>query len=129
MSVWHEQQPLATLQPTSDAFRLPREEVGGGRYVLSRFAYLRRVGKELVLETPRCAARVILHDQGVADVIHWLASPATIAEIGQRRPQLPAGSLAPLMALLRSAELLSPVGEDERRCRRRKSAASFLGIP
>lgn len=113
MSVWHEQQLLATLEPTSYAFVLPREDLGEGRYVLSRFAYLHRAGKELVLETPLCAARVILHSQGVADVIHGLAVPATVAEMSLRQGHLPAGSLAPLMALLQSAELLSPVGEDD----------------
>lgn len=112
MSVWYGQQPLATLEPTSDAFVLPREDVGEGRCVLSRFAYLRRVGKELVLETPRCAARVILHDGSVADVVHGLATPATVAELRQRQPEFPAESLAPLVALLHSAELLSPVGAE-----------------
>ena len=105
-------QRLATLEPTSAWFAPVREVDDTYQYVLSRFAYLRRAGAELVLETPRCAARVILHDPRVAALIRALATPATGAGLRQRVPEFPADALPPVIALLCSAEILSPVGAD-----------------
>src|SRR5262249_44475936 len=54
---------LATLVAVSSSFVSGSTQViAGRRYVLSRFAYLRREGTEAVLESPLAYARIILND-------------------------------------------------------------------
>src|SRR5262245_42555108 len=50
--------PLATLEPISPSFRFgPQPVPADARYVLSRFAFCRRVEGELVIESPLGHAR------------------------------------------------------------------------
>ena len=54
---------LATLAAVSSSFASePTQVIAGRRYVLSRFAYLRREGTEAVLESPLAHARIVLND-------------------------------------------------------------------
>src|SRR5262245_7509734 len=73
---------LATLVAVSPYFvSRPSRVATARRYVLSRFAYLRREGEEAVLESPLAHARIILNDCRVAAVVSALAAPATVSEL------------------------------------------------
>jgi len=104
-------QRLATVMPTADTFVLARGAVSDHPLVLSRFAYIRRMHDELVLESPLSAARVLLHDNRVALLAHTLATPTTMTELSKRVPGLPAETVASLITLLLNSGMLSPVNE------------------
>ena len=72
------------------------------RIVLSRFAYLRRRGGEMILESPRSAALFRITDPKIAAVLTSLATPQTLAKL--RRQEDFAG--AELIALLLDCGML-----------------------
>jgi SagB-type dehydrogenase family enzyme len=105
---------LATLVAVSPYFvSRPGQVVGGRRYVLPRFAYLRRQGTEAVLESPLAHARIILNDCRVAALVGALAAPATVAELAARVGALPVEAVAGLLTLLLRAGLLDGAGNEE----------------
>ena len=53
---------LATLEPIAPAFRLEDISIDG-RFLLSRFACLRRVDDKMMVESPLGHARVVIHDR------------------------------------------------------------------
>jgi SagB-type dehydrogenase family enzyme len=98
---------LATLIVISPSFvsGLARA-VGGRRYVLSRFAYLRRQGDTAVLESPLAHARIVLNDCRAAAVVGALAAPARITEVAKRVDGLDVDGVAAVLALLLRAGML-----------------------
>jgi SagB-type dehydrogenase family enzyme len=96
---------VARLRALALPPRHARPLVSGEEYVLSRFAYLRRDGADLVLESPLSFARVDLTDPRAADVVTRLTRPHTLSEISAAPNSLAA---APeLIALLRRAGILA----------------------
>jgi SagB-type dehydrogenase family enzyme len=53
----------------------------GDALVLSRFAYLRRRGNDLVLESPRAAASLRICDPSIAGVLAKLSTPQSIGQL------------------------------------------------
>jgi SagB-type dehydrogenase family enzyme len=74
--------------------------------VLSRFAYLRRRGREMVLESPRAGALFRICDPKVAAAIALLSTPQQIKKF-QRQDSFPG---AELLALLVDCQILFTVG-------------------
>ncbi len=105
-------QPLATLWPTSPTFALAPAGPEERTWVLSRFAYLHRIGREMVLETPMCAARVVLNDPRAAALVHALADPLSADEVAHRLTSFPPESLAPMLSLLSRAGFLVAAEHD-----------------
>jgi SagB-type dehydrogenase family enzyme len=104
MSVRENQAPLATLQPISASFLLLTSRANfAGRWILSRFAYLRQHGGAMVLESPRSFARCILHDARAVALVHALAGPIEAAESSSRVPGLCAEFAEQLLGLLLAA--------------------------
>src|SRR5262249_14633405 len=69
-------EPLITAQPLTAACRFELPSVDDqSQYVLSRFAYCRREGGELALESPLSFARVQLHGWQGAALISALMKP------------------------------------------------------
>ena len=102
---------LATLVAVSPSFVSgPARVVAGRRYVLSRFAYLRREGTEAVLESPLAHARIILNDCRAAALVGALAAPATAAELAERVGGLGVDAVAGVLALLLRAGMLGGGG-------------------
>lgn len=92
---------LATLEPTAPSFVLPPAGILPGRsYVLSRFAWMRRRGDVLALESPLSPARILLQDSRAIALVHALARPGTAAEVGGRVAVLPAEAVTALLGLL-----------------------------
>jgi SagB-type dehydrogenase family enzyme len=105
---------LATLVAVSPSFvsELGRV-VAGRRYLLSRFAYLRRAGSEAVLESPTAHARIVLHDCRAAALVGALAAPATAEELAERVGGLRADAVAGVLALLLRAGMLGEAGAED----------------
>jgi SagB-type dehydrogenase family enzyme len=83
------------------------------RYVLSRFAYLRRDGSAIVLESPRARARVVLQDCRAAALVALLATPACAEELAGRIGGLPVEAVAGVLTLMLRAGLLDEAGTEE----------------
>jgi oxazoline/thiazoline dehydrogenase len=100
---------FSTLVPNSPTFRLQHDELDGKRkYNLSRFAFLRSVEGEMVLESPRAHAKLILHDRRATAIIHELAGGRTHSELCELFKDLPEVSVSLLLGLLQSATMLNP---------------------
>ncbi|MGP0066541.1 MAG: SagB family peptide dehydrogenase [Isosphaeraceae bacterium] len=113
-SVWSSQRRLATLVSASPSFAMA-ERTGSParRYLLSRFAYLRRDGDTLVLESPLASARVVLHDCRVAALIAALAASSTVQTLVDRVGDIPADAVPLLLDLLAAAGILDDADADD----------------
>lgn len=84
-----------------------------GTVVLSRFALARRVGRQLVLESPRSSAQVVVHDERVGAFLAALAQPCRPEEVAAC-VGLPAGVLRAVTgALLDAALVVADASEEE----------------
>jgi SagB-type dehydrogenase family enzyme len=102
---------LATLVPVAPSFALPlAQPPAAGSHTLSRFAYARREGTRLALESPLSFARVLLEDERAGALVQVLAGPAT-AEEAARRAGLSGEAADGLLALLSAAGLTVPANE------------------
>jgi SagB-type dehydrogenase family enzyme len=105
---------LATLVAVSSSFvARPAPVARGRRYVLSRFAYLRREGGRAVLESPLSHARVILDDCRAAALVAALASPATGEELATRVGEVSADAVDSVLTLLQRAGMLAEASAEE----------------
>jgi SagB-type dehydrogenase family enzyme len=105
---------LATLVAVSSSFvSRPTQVVAGCRYVLSRFAYLRREGCEAVLESPLAHAQMILNDCRAAALVGALAAPATAWELAERFGGLGADAVASVLALLLRAGMIGEADTED----------------
>jgi SagB-type dehydrogenase family enzyme len=77
--------------------------------VLSRFAYMRRRGAEMVLESPRAGALFKICDPKIATAIAMLSTPQQIKQL-RRREGFPG---VELLALLLDCQILFKVGAGE----------------
>jgi SagB-type dehydrogenase family enzyme len=77
--------------------------------VLSRFAYMRRRGNEMVLESPRAGALFKICDPKIATTIAMLSTPQQIGQL-RRQAGFPGGEL---LALLLDCQILFKVGAGE----------------
>lgn len=96
--------PLATLEPLAAAFAMAEvDAAAGGRFRLSRFAWLRRLEGRLLLESPLGFARVVVDDARLAGLIGLLAEPCRAADLAGLVPGLDAEAAAVLLGLLVNA--------------------------
>jgi SagB-type dehydrogenase family enzyme len=94
---------LAVIEPQMPDYRPELQKLGSGEtVVLSRFAYLRRRGSEMVLESPRAGALFRLSDPGLAALLTMLATPQKVGSLRLARGY-PGGEL---LALLLHADIL-----------------------
>ncbi|MFT4117941.1 SagB family peptide dehydrogenase [Bradyrhizobium sp.] len=105
-----EQRDLVIIEPQiADYWPRPVKLSNGDTVVLSRFAYLRRRGNEMVLESPRAGALFRIGDPAIAAMLAALSRPQ---QIGKLRRQMPALPLDLLGLLLDSALLLKLGAKD-----------------
>ncbi len=78
-------------------------------YVLSRFACLRRNGRELQLESPLSPGRVVLHDGRAAAALAALAVPSTVHVVAERVADLAPEAASSLIDFLLSAGMVQDV--------------------
>ena len=103
---------LATLESYTDRARSSHAIDGPWR--LSRFAHVRREADDLVLDSPLCPGRVVVHDPRVLLVLHVLGdavSAATVRErVASQGVELPGPAIDRLLLLLAVAGMISPAG-------------------
>lgn len=81
-SVLHDEQDLVVIEPQVGEYWPRRAKLGNGdTVVLSRFAYLRRRGNEMVLESPRAGALFRISDPAVAATLATLSRPQKISSL------------------------------------------------
>lgn len=106
---------LVTLVPTSPAFLgVPCEPDANARYVASRFAYVHKDGEQFVLESPLAHATLVMHDWRGMALLHALAKPHSLEELGDKFPDIPRTILAMVVSLLMGCRALSHVADDGR---------------
>jgi SagB-type dehydrogenase family enzyme len=105
---------LATLTPLTPQFTLrPFPDTPEQRFILSRFAYLRRDGAKLVLESPCSHGRVAVLDPRAVAVLALLTGSQTAEELRSLAAVLPAEGTASLLELLWGAGMaVGPEEED-----------------
>jgi SagB-type dehydrogenase family enzyme len=113
-TVARESQPLITLVPTARSLAYPDQKPDHrAHYMLSRFAYLRNDNGHMTLESPRARCRMLLHESGVARLLHNLCSAKTVAELASCCPDYQTGDVHLLVGLLISAEMIVNVTEPQ----------------
>ncbi|XYH93297.1 SagB family peptide dehydrogenase [Sorangium sp. So ce1128] len=104
---------LATLHPTSPWFELrPADPGAGRRHVLSRFAYQRRIGDHMVLESPCCHAVLRLDDTRAAAMCMALARPSSSDALAAAAREVPLEAAETFVGLLAAAGLALPADEE-----------------
>ena len=102
---------LVTIEPQTPDYwpRTPKLD-DAATVVLSRFAYLRRRGTEMILESPRAGALLRIHDARIAALLTILATPQKIGRI-RRLDGYPGPAL---LALLLDCKILIEVDAAQR---------------
>jgi SagB-type dehydrogenase family enzyme len=101
---------LVVIEPQVPDYWPQAPELGNAdALVLSRFAYMRRRGAEMVLESPRAGALFKICDPKVAAAIATLSTPQQIRQL-RRQDGFPG---AELLALLLDCQILFKVGAGE----------------
>ncbi|HEX2699952.1 MAG TPA: SagB family peptide dehydrogenase [Acidimicrobiales bacterium] len=117
----HDGVPLVTVKPMvakvapAPAAASPPEADGDddGTVVLSRFALLHRAGSELVLESPRSSAVVVVHDPRVAAFVASLATPHDVGDLDPVAFGLPLDVLHAVATVLVDAAMLVRHDDEE----------------
>jgi oxazoline/thiazoline dehydrogenase len=115
---------LATLTPISPVYP-SREIAPDRRYVLSRFAYMRRVGGESVLESPLAHARITLHDWAALALVYALSQPVRVDDISGLVSGLSAEAANQLFSLLAIGNMLAELDDNGMDGEDNKSALQF----
>lgn len=103
---------IVTLTPTAPGFEPePKDVTAATRVRLSRFAYCRRDGDQLVVESPLAAVRVTLYGAAGAAAFAALAQPVAAAELCAMVPDLDEKSACTLVQLLENAAIVAAVTE------------------
>lgn len=99
---------IATLEVLSPNFK-PTAVGPGDRFLLSRFAFVRRVDDRLALEQPLGHARIVLDDAAAAALVHALARPCSLADLPARVPGLDRSACCAVINLFRRGAFVAPV--------------------
>jgi oxazoline/thiazoline dehydrogenase len=103
-TAWEGDRRLASCVPLVPAFRFREADLGGRRWTLSRFAYLRKRGSEIVLQSPHGFAEAVLHAGEAVAFTTGLAEPRRF------------DSLSPLAQVLWNAGALVDADAEESDC-------------
>jgi SagB-type dehydrogenase family enzyme len=106
---------LAVVEPQMADYRPEAAKLADSDIVvLSRFAYLRRRGSEMVLESPRAGALIRIIDPAIAAMLIMLATPQTVGALSEL-PGFPGDELLGLMTNCAILLKLDKAGDDGRR--------------
>jgi SagB-type dehydrogenase family enzyme len=103
----HDREDLVVIEPQVPDYWPQAPQLGNAdELVLSRFAYMRRRGAEMVLESPRARALFKICDPKIATAIAMLSTPQQIKHL--RRQEVFPG--VQFLALLLDSQILFKVG-------------------
>ena len=103
---------LATCVPTSAPITARPPFPGRGRFLLSRFAYLRRHDESLIVESPLSHAYFVLHEAHSSLLFHALSNPLDAEMLVERIDALLPDEAEMALALLWGEGLLTAVHEN-----------------
>lgn len=102
--------PLATLVPLGEPLAARNghyaTDTSTASYVLSRFAYLRCDGGQMVVESPLAHSRIVLHDPLATAIVAALAAPTTIEQLALQAGDMPTETIARLVDFLTEARIV-----------------------
>jgi hypothetical protein len=104
---------IATVVPMAAGFEpsfIPVEM--GTRFRLSRFAYCRREGSTLLIESPLSPARTVLCGTGLA-LVGALAEPRSATDLCARYDNLAVETVQKFLGLLAAVDVLAVLGEGD----------------
>jgi len=102
LSSLRDEQDLVVIEPQVGEYWPQRAKLGNAdTVVLSRFAYLRRRGNEMVLESPRAGALFRIGDPAIAATLAALSRPHQISRLRRH-----AASFVDLLELLLDSQVL-----------------------
>jgi SagB-type dehydrogenase family enzyme len=102
LSTLRDEQDLVVIEPQVPEYWPQRAKLGeGDTVVLSRFAYLRRRGNEMVLESPRAGALFRIGDPAIGAILAALSRPQKISKLRRQ-----AASSLDLLELLLDSQIL-----------------------
>jgi SagB-type dehydrogenase family enzyme len=108
----HEGRPIATLVPIAERFTFDPDRVSADtRYVSSRFAYARREGTRLVVESPLGYAQLGLESAEAAAMWTCFSTPCDVAQLARAVPSLPEQVAADFLTLVVNGSMLTPVDQ------------------
>lgn len=108
-----EGQPLAILVPMACGFQFDSNTVSADTHFrLSRFAYCRRDGNALVLESPLCMARMIMPGHTGAALVAELAQPRAYPDLCGCFHGLTKETAQAFLSILANAALVTQVNKD-----------------
>jgi oxazoline/thiazoline dehydrogenase len=104
---------IATLEPVAPELHL--EDIPlDRRFLLSRFACLRRSGDNMIVESPLGHARVVIHDGRSAALLALLSLPHDAAELAAATHDFDETTVAAFIGLLASAKAVFACAENSR---------------
>lgn len=81
-TIYYNKTPFATMEPVSFYFKWKDDfNIKDEKFILSRFALLRREKNTSILESPLSYCRIILHDSKSFEIIHMLNKEKTVEDI------------------------------------------------
>ncbi len=102
--------PLVTAVPLSSPFEFSFSEIDEKcQYLLSRFAYVRRKGEVMVLESPLSHVQILLRDWRCLSILGLLSSPMMNAELSDHLHEIPQEVLRNYLSLLCSCRIIQPL--------------------
>jgi oxazoline/thiazoline dehydrogenase len=103
---------LATLEPVAPGFCFQDISIHR-KFLLSRFAYFRRVHDGILLESPLGRARVVIHDSRCGALLALLTTPRALAELAATIHGLDETMIAAIMKLFISSKAAFACAEND----------------
>jgi len=105
-TIYYENRPFTTMEPVSFYFKWNDEApVKDEKFILSRFAFMRREKNRWILETPLSYCRMMLHDRKSSEIIHLLNNEITVEELSGLT-ELDGNLIATFLGLLLNNEFI-----------------------
>lgn len=111
VTVRNGEETVATLVAVASGFRLPPRAEEAGKWVLSRFASLRRGAEGMVAESSRSMGLVTLRSPQSVLCVQSFAVPQSVGSAAGAVPGLPLETASALFDLLHAAELLTAIDD------------------
>ncbi|WP_013335044.1 SagB family peptide dehydrogenase [Gloeothece verrucosa] len=112
--ICHSVFPLATAIPMTGDYQFSCPEIDWQQqtFTLSRFAYLHQIEGQMLLESPRSKAKIILLDWRATALIGKLSQPQSCASLAEEIPDLTEELTQQFISLLLATKMLSLEAEN-----------------
>jgi oxazoline/thiazoline dehydrogenase len=111
-AVWEDGAPFATCVPIQRDHRLSEAPAPGSRWMISRFALVRRAGGRMLLESPLARAHIELHHPRASALLAAMAAPRSASELAAEAPGTNPATAELFLELLARAGFATSAGPD-----------------